>query len=194
MKKTIAILLALMLTLCAVACGSKSSDGSNSNATDENQSAVSDPLEVLENIWNAYGENEKFTSTGGSFGNEITEGPGAYTELEGELLDNMLGFPAAAIDRIDSAASLMHLINQNTFTSGAYHVKDAADIDSLVSELRSNIQARQWICGFPDSLIIASVGNVVISAFGNEELINDFIGKLSDVYPDAKIIITEPIE
>ena len=199
MKKTIAILLALVLTLGAVSCGSKPSEGNNNSDTSADTSeavkdAVSDPLEVLKKVWETYGEDEKFASAGGDFTDEIVEGPGAYNELDGEVLDNVLGFPAASIDKIDSAASFMHMMNQNTFTSGAYHVKDTANIDTLASDLRDNIQARQWMCGFPDSLIVASVGEVVISAYGKEQFINNFVDKLSAVYPDAKVIITEPIE
>lgn len=199
MKKTIAILLALVLTLGAVSCGSKPSEGNNNSDTSTDTSeavkdAVSDPLEVLKKVWETYGEDEKFASTGGDFTDEIVEGPGAYNELDGEVLDSVLGFPAASIDKIDSAASFMHMMNQNTFTSGAYHVKDTANIDTLASDLRDNIQARQWMCGFPDSLIVASVGEVVISAYGKEQFINNFVDKLSAVYPDAKVIVTEPIE
>ncbi|MGN1128373.1 MAG: bacteriocin transport accessory protein [Candidatus Flemingiibacterium sp.] len=213
MKRTITILLALTLALGAVSCGGN--NGSTDTSADTSAEATVDtsaettvdtsapaepekttdaPVDILKKVWESYGEDEKFASTGGDFGEEIVEGPGAYAALDAEVLDSVLGFPAASIDKIDSAASFMHMMNANTFTSGAYHVKDSADIETLATELRDNIQARQWMCGFPDNLVVASVGDVVISAFGKKAFIDTFVNKLSDLYPDANVIITEPIE
>lgn len=42
-----------------------------------------------------------------------------------------LGFPAAQLDAVDGAASLIHMMNGNTFTCGAFHVKDASQMDSV---------------------------------------------------------------
>ena len=213
MKRTITILLALTLVLGAVSCGGNngstdtSADNSSETTADTSAETTVDtsapaepekttdaPVDILKKVWESYGEDEKFASTGGDFGEEIVEGPGAYAALDAEVLDSVLGFPAASIDKIDSAASFMHMMNANTFTSGAYHVKDSADIETLATELRDNIQARQWMCGFPDNLVVASVGDVVISAFGKKAFIDTFVNKLSDLYPDANVIITEPIE
>ena len=217
MKRTITILLALTLALGAVSCGGNngSTDTSADTSADttvdtsadttvdtsadtsapaESEATTDAPIDILKKVWESYGEDEKFASTGGDFTDEIVEGPGAYSALDGDTLDSVLGFPAASIDKIDSAASFMHMMNANTFTSGAYHVKDSADIETLATELRDNIQARQWMCGFPETLVVASVGDVVISAFGKKAFIDTFVNKLSDLYPDANVIITEPIE
>ena len=213
MKRTITILLALTLALGAVSCGGNngstdtSADNSSETTADtsaettvdtsapaESEATTDAPIDILKKVWESYGEDEKFASTGGDFGVEIVEGSGAFAALDAEVLDSVLGFPAASIDKIDSAASFMHMMNANTFTSGAYHVKDSADIETLATELRDNIQARQWMCGFPDNLVVASVGDVVISAFGKKAFIDTFVNKLSDLYPDANVIITEPIE
>ena len=213
MKRTITILLALTLVLGAVSCGGNngstdtSADNSSETTADTSAETTVDtsapaepekttdaPVDILKKVWESYGEDEKFASTGGDFGEEIVEGPGAYAALDAEVLDSVLGFPAASIDKIDSAASFMHMMNANTFTSGAYHVKDSADIETLATELRDNIQARQWMCGFPDNLVVASVGDVVISAFGKKMFIDTFVNNLTDLYPDANVIITEPIE
>lgn len=33
---------------------------------------------------------------------------------------------------------------------------------------------RQWMCGFPDKLVVISVDDYLVSVFGNEELVNTF--------------------
>ena len=52
-----------------------------------------------------------------------------------------LGLPETA--KVDQAASLIHMMNQNTFTAAAYHCTD--DADALATALRDNIQQRQWM-------------------------------------------------
>ena len=49
--------------------------------------------------------------------------PGNFSMDDADLLDSSLGFPAAEAGKIDGAASLVHMMNLNTFTCGAFHVK-----------------------------------------------------------------------
>ena len=76
-------------------------------------------------------------------------------------VDSALGLPETA--KVDQAASLVHMMNQNTFTAAAYHCTD--DADALATALRDNIQQRQWMCGFPDKVAVAVVGEYVVSVF-----------------------------
>ena len=76
----------------------------------------------------------------------------------------------------------MHLMNANTFTAGAYHVAEAANTAAFVSAVQENIMGRQWMCGFPDTLIMVQFGDsYVVSAFGNAELIESFKTQLTAV-------------
>ena len=50
-----------------------------------------------------------------------------------------------------------------------------------------------WCCGFPDKLIVATVDDYVISAFGKNFAIDAFTKHLAEAYPTAKILIEEPI-
>ena len=52
---------------------------------------------------------------------------------------------------------------------------------------------RQWMCGFPDKLVIATLGNYVVSVYGDEELVNTFRDKLQAAYSDAAIAYDEMI-
>ena len=85
------------------------------------------------------------------------------------------------------------MMNANTFTAGAFHVASSSDVDSVVSDLKDNIMNRQWMCGFPDKLVIATLGNYVVSVYGDEELVNTFRDKFQAAYSDAAIAYDEMI-
>lgn len=117
MKKIISILLAAAMVLAFAACGNNS--GNNGG----NDAAVTDPLEVLSKTWSSLPEEDKFPAAGGDNGSPVDDKPGKFDISDTDNLDYMLSFPAGSVDLIDSAASLTHMMNMNTFTCGAYHVK-----------------------------------------------------------------------
>ena len=53
---------------------------------------------------------------------------------------------------------------------------------------------RQWMCGFPDKLVVISLDDYLVSVFGNEELVNTFKDKLTQTYENAKVISEDGIE
>ncbi|MBR3599435.1 MAG: hypothetical protein IKL53_06085, partial [Lachnospiraceae bacterium] len=131
---------------------------------------------------------------GGDYNNSVMDAPGAFNVSDVESLDAMLGVPADAASYVDDAASMMHMMNANTFTAGAYRVTDAANQQDFCDKLKDNIMNRQWMCGFPDTLIIVSIGdNYVVSAFGNAEIIDTFKTKLTAEYPMSKIVYEESL-
>jgi hypothetical protein len=53
---------------------------------------------------------------------------------------------------------------------------------------------RQWMCGFPDDLVIYSVGaNYVAAVFGAEDLVDNFEEALETVYTSTKILYNEDL-
>ena len=110
-----------------------------------------------------------------------------------DSLSYLLTFPADDVSLIDSAASLVHMMNLNTFTCGAFHVADANNVARLADDLRTTIQAKHWMCGFPDKLVIVTVGQSVLSVYGNEELVNTFRDKLLASYSAATAVYDEAI-
>lgn len=161
---------------------------------EEEKSGISDPVTLLNSVYALFGEDEKFPATGGDFSSgELIEGAGSFALAEPDMLDNVTGFPAAEIASIDSAATLTHMMNQNTFTAGAFHVVSGTDMAALSEAIRANIQNRMWCCGFPEKLIVATVDDYVISAFGKEFAISAFTTHLTEAYPTAVIVIEEAI-
>ena len=187
MKKTVSLLLcaAMLFALCACGAAAPSADAD----------APKSALELLETVWGTYTDDEKFPAAGGDYSEEnMRDGaPGSFGIDDADILDSSLGFPAAEAGKIDGAASLVHMMNLNTFTCGAFHVKDSGDVSALCAALRENILARRWMCGFPDKLVIVTVGDYIVSVFGSEELVDTFAAKLAQAFPSAKTVSDEPI-
>lgn len=185
MKKFVSMMLSALLLLSLAACGDKN------NASGDKPAAPTSALNILETVWNTYGEDEKFAVAGGDFSeaNAREDAPGVFDLKDRALVDSELGLPETAA--VDEAASLVHMMNANTFTAAAYHA--AGDTAELAQQLRDNIMQRQWMCGFPDKLVIATLGNYVVSVYGDEELVNTFRDKLQAAYSDAAIAYDEMI-
>ena len=207
-----ALMLALVLATAAfTACGStdeketaantndsvQTNDATESEGGETNKPQTTDSaaLNVLNTVWAAYADDEKFPGAGGDMSEENmnTEGPGIYGLEDAEAIDATLGIPAASLEKIDGAASLVHMMNANTFTAGAYNLKNAGDAEAFATELQGNIQGRQWMCGFPEKLVIVNVDGIVVSAFGNGEIIDNFVSKIGASFSTAETLVDEPI-
>lgn len=162
-------------------------------AEDKPAAAVDDALTILNAIWNTYSDEEKFPAAGGDSEHAVDGAPGSFDASNADSLSYLLTFPADDASLIDSAASLVHMMNMNTFTCGAFHVADANNVARLADDLRTTIQAKRWMCGFPDKLVIVTVGQSVLSVYGNEELVNTFRDKLLTSYSAATAVYDEAI-
>ena len=110
--------------------------------------------------------------------------------------DSRVPADATAVEdagKIDGAASLSHMMNANTFTCGAFHVTSKDDVETVASDLRDAIQSKQWMCGFPDKLVIFTYDQYVVSLYGDEELVNTFRDKFTATYSDSTIAYDEAI-
>ena len=215
MKKKIALLLLTVMTMSLIGCGEKDTTDGNDDATNndtvveenvaddttdnddsnaESNVSAEGAVSVLNAIWATYEDANKFAAAGGDSQNMVMDEPGAFDVTNTEELDATLGFPTEYADKIDDSASLMHMMNANTFTAGAYHVTNADDITAVCDALKESIMNRQWMCGFPETLIIVTVDdNYVISAFGNGQIIETFKNKISGVYSNATVVYEESL-
>ena len=162
-------------------------------AVNKPAAAVDDALTILNAIWNTYSDEEKFPAAGGDSEHAVDGAPGSFDVSNADSLSYLLTFPADDASLIDSAASLVHMMNLNTFTCGAFHVADANNVARLADDLRTTIQAKHWMCGFPDKLVIVTVGQSVLSVYGSEELVNTFRDKLLASYSAATAVYDEAI-
>lgn len=203
MKKFIAILMVAMLVVSLAACGA-GGDGDTTVAdsttveskVESSNNAVNaedSPVGILNAVWATYADSEKFPGAGGDEANQNMEGPGAYGLEDVEGFTAITHFPAESIAKIDSAATLMHMMNANTMTVAAYHVVEGTDMAVLADEVEASVMATQWMCGFPEKLVIVTVDDYMISYFGNGEVVDTFTGKLTAAYASAEVVVDADI-
>ena len=197
MKKMIAMLLALTMLVAFAGCNNeKTPDTTEGTKAPETTAApttepavtIASALEILENTWALFGEDEKFFVMGGDFDNMVDGAPGKVTNSD-FIAGNLL-VPADQTANITDVASLLHAMNANTFTCAAYAV---ADVNAFATAMQSAIQGNQWMCGFPEKLLIAEVGGYVVVVFGHGDAVNPFQANLAEAYPTANILIDEAI-
>ena len=218
MKKITVALLLVTMSLALIGCGKEEKPAPEVNSSEE--VSVEDSVEVLENeseliedvtsedtnvnvsdnasvailtdVWNAFAEEEKFPAMGGDYTTMVDGAPGAFDITKTEDLTAMLYVPADLAGQIDEGASLLHGMNLNTFTSAALHLTDAANAESFTGALKENILGTQWMCGFPDTLVIYTVNDeYVVYAFGNVDAIATFKSKVAEVYGDNAVLVAE---
>ena len=189
MKKTVAILLTLM-TLLAAGCGSKPSE-----TPDEPQApAFASAVELYTQIWDTLGEDRQFPAAGGDAEHEA-EAPAkfALTKENKETFEYLLHVTDELYDMLDDdAATLQHMMNTNTFSSAAAKLKDPSAAEEFAEAYKTAVQGQQWMCGFPDKVVVISVDDYVIMAYGYEDIINDLVDACSVVAPGARVLVDAP--
>ncbi len=104
-----------------------------------------DALSILTTVWNTYGEEEKFPAMGGDSEHPADGAPGSFDTGNTDNLSYLLTFPTEDASLIDGAASLVHMMNMNTFTCGAFHTVSASDVTKLADDLHTAIQGKRWM-------------------------------------------------
>lgn len=186
MKKILSLALACVLALSLTACGKKDNASGGSDVP-------ADANALLTAVWDTYTNDEKFPASGGSYDAPVEDAPGAVDISDADNLNYMLTLPVEDAAKIDGAASLGHMMNANTFTCGAYHLSDDVSAADVASSLRDNIMNRQWMCGFPDKLMVLTMGQFVVSVYGAEDLVDTFRDKLQNCFSSAVVVYDEPI-
>lgn len=197
MKKKCLMLLCMISLIALSACGKTEKDTESNppvESVQENKVDVADCTELLAKVWDSYDEDQKFAISGGDYDNMVENSAGAVNVDNAENLDILFGMPADGAAMVDEGASIIHMMNANTFTAAAYHLKDSASQQLVADLLKDNIMNRQWMCGFPDTLLIASVGDdYMISAYGEAGNMEVFKEKLLAQYEVAEVIYEESL-
>ena len=156
----------------------------------------SSPLNLLNTVWKSYSEDDKFPASGGDYSEENAkdDAPGKFDVSDSAVLESTLAVPEDSAVLLKNAASLTHMMNLNTFTAGAFQLKDSKNADKFAKAMKESIENRRWVCGFPDKFVIIKVNGYVVSAFGAEDLIDTFKSKTLKAYQDAKVYCEENIE
>jgi hypothetical protein len=194
MKKIIAIVLSVLAVVAIFGFAACNNEGGKEETP---AVTITDSSEILTKVWAAYTaeatEEEKFDAIGGNVDDWENNAPGTKFDIAHEGFTSMMVFPADAVSQIDDAAAIIHMMNANTFTAGAYRTVEGTDIAALTESIKANIQSNHWMCGFPEKLVIFNLEGYVVSAFGNGVLIDNFAAKLTATYPTATLAVSEAI-
>lgn len=172
---------------------SETETAAGETGTDSSESISSPEADLLNSIYTSFAEDQKFPIGGGDSANLVMDAPGAFDITNVEELESSLGFPSSQAANIDGAASMIHMMNANTFTGAAYHLIDGADADAFAEAVKETVLAKQWICGMPDTLVILSADGYIITAYGNAELIENFKTTALSAVSGSEVILETPI-
>ena len=189
MKKIISLVLAGVMALSLAAGGTKPAPETTVPAVETSA------LEIMENVWAKYAEDEKFAVIGGNMESPVDGAPGNYDMAYAENLTYNLLVPADQLTNVDEAATMIHMMNANTFTSGVVHLTEGTDVAAFAQVMRDAIQGNMWMCGFPETMLVASIyGEYVVIAFGVNDAMNPFMTHFAEAYPEAEILFNEAVE
>ena len=201
MKKIIAMLLVLTMALSLAACAKKDAKPADTTPADTTPAAVeiASALELLTNAYNSYAnpDNRPFVM-GGSGDTMSFEGPGAVAITDTDTINYVLLVPAEQTANVADCASMIHAMNANSLTIAAFKV--TGDVDAFVAALKTAVLGNQWMCGFPEKLVIATVGDYVVMCFGKAGVedptfnpVGDFVAALTTAYPTATVAVEAAI-
>ena len=203
MKKLISLTLSAALCLGLFAgCGKQNAPAATETTAPAYYGTVSrygliayaSSLEVLEKVWATFPEEDRFPAAGGDEAHDTTDGPGAFDiNAYGEsfryqtLVDENLTGKLTG-----DAATLIHMMNTNTFCSAVMELKNAGEASSFGEIYKEIVQGNHWMCGFPDTLVVLSLGDFVLTAYGADDLIQLFKNGAQSL--GATLLVEAPAE
>lgn len=208
MKRIVFALLALTLLLSMASCGEAAKETETATeeiatVTEENTEITTEEAKkteeveetgataILNKAWDKLGEDKKFPVMGGDFDAPVDGKAGKVNIKNVENTTATLHITEEDLSKVIDAAAITHMMNANTFTCAAYQVK-SEDAAAFASSLKDSIKATQWMCGFPETLVIYTVdGEYVVAAFGNGEAINNFEAGLTEAFGATAVLTVE---
>ena len=178
----VAVALVVAIGVIAVGCG-------NGAAKME----FTDTADVINKVVDTYTEENKFFAVGGDINAPVDGKAGLMNLADTEVVNSMLHTNDELLADVDEVASFVHAMNANTFTSGAFKLKSAGDAETFATSLKDSVLATQWMCGFPEKIVIFNVngGDYVVYAIGNGEAIDYFKTQLTTVMGESAVVVTE---
>ena len=187
MKKILALVLAFVMVFALAACG----DSKAPAEQEKEEIIIENPESILNSVWDAFGEDMQFPAMGGDMDHMADNAAAEFSLADSELVLSFLHISEETASMSDKAASLMHAMNANTFTSAAFHLAEGADAANFAEALKNDILSTQWMCGFPETLVVYTLGEYVVYALGNGEIIDCFKTSMSSVYGENAVLSFE---
>ena len=192
MKKIISLVLAGVMVLGLAACGTEKPVETTPVETEAPAVSVESALAILENIWALYGEDEQFAVIGGNMESPVDGAPGNYDMAYAENLTWNLLIPEDQLANVDEAATMIHMMNANTFTAGVVKLADGVDVAAFAATMHDALVNNHWMCGMPEYMVIADMGgNYLLVAFGVNDAMTPFQAHMAEAYADVTPLYSE---
>lgn len=190
MKKLVSLALVLAALISLTSCGAQKEE---KPADSEAVQIV--PVDYLQAIWGSYKDDEMFPIAGGDFDIANMENPDKFDVEKNKdaFMSTFLVSEDLLADINNDVASMQHMMNINTFCAAMFTVKDASRIQSFADDYNEIIQANEWMCGIPDTVVVLSVGNAMIIAYGEDGLIQTFKGKCEAAETSATVVLEKAV-
>lgn len=162
--------------------------------TTDDTAAYSSAVELYTLIWDNYGEDNKFAVGGGDMDN-MAEAPALYrlTDENKESFQYLLHVSEDQYAMLeDDVATLQHMMNTNTFCSAVAKLKEPDKAADFAESYKTTVQAQQWMCGFPDTVVVISMGDYVVMAYGMDDNITNLITACQAVDAGATVLVQAP--
>ena len=205
MKRNILLILIAVLTISCAACstdtGKKdpsenpSESGSVAGSETESESVtetesetliildIKDATDLLTQVWASYEQEDKFMAVGGHYEKYTDEAPAKYDLTKAADMERIFCIPQAVIGLVDDAATLQHAQNVNNFSAAAYHVTDAANVQTLIDEITKQTMANKWLNGRPERFVVYIIGeHYVVTVYGDKALVINFTKELEEAF------------
>ena len=157
---------------------------------DENTAAV----EVLEFMWNAMGAEHQPASYGGHFSEEMQGGPYTYDLTYAEDLAATLLLPENQMDKVTDAATVVHMLNANSMTTGVLKMKEGTDVKAFAKAVSERISGNRWMCGFPEKMAVIQINeDFLFVAYGLAELVDPMINGMDNTWTVSELY-NQPLE
>ncbi|MBO5170075.1 MAG: hypothetical protein J6B70_04975 [Oscillospiraceae bacterium] len=197
MKKTISLILcAAMCAALFAGCGKQNAAPSATETIETTEAPApqyASSLELLDAVWNAFPEDARFPAGGGDEAHD-TNGPGAFdVKAYGETFQYLILLDDGLMDKLTGdAATLMHMMNTNTFCSAVMQLQEDEDPAAFAESYKTIVQSNHWMCGFPDTVVVLNLGSFVLTAYGKNDPIQSF--KDIAVSLGAQLLVEAPAE
>lgn len=192
MKKILSMVLALTMAVSMAACAPAANNDETTTTpvetTTEPAPVAASALEILETAWSQVPEKDKFPVMGGDYAVMADGKPGVVTDQE--FMSGVLLVSAEETENVTEVAGLVHGMMLNNFTCGAFKVADAA---AFAEAMHTAIANNPWMCGMPEKMVIAVIGDYVVAMFGVNDAVNPMETALTAAYPTANLVYSEAI-
>ena len=152
-----------------------------------------DTADVINKVVDTYTEENKFFAVGGDIDTPVDGKAGLMNIENTETVNSLLHTNNELLTEVDEVASFVHAMNANTFTSGAFKLKNSSKAGEFAASLKESVLATQWMCGFPEKIIIFNVngGDYVVYAIGNGDAVDYFRTQLVTVMGESAVLVTD---